>query len=84
MCGRLSRAVGVTTNVMDKIWALRDGLQSAIHLGINAIEVKLHAKVVLDMILNNQNSNRNFFGFLSDSRELLTAFLSIELNMFQS
>jgi len=48
LCGRLSRAVGVTTNVMDKIWALRDGLQSAIHLGINAIEVKLHAKVVLD------------------------------------
>lgn len=52
------RSMGFTTSVMAELWALRDGLYLAIQLGINFLEVELDAKVIVEMINNNDCSNR--------------------------
>nr|POF06016.1 putative ribonuclease h protein [Quercus suber] len=45
-----ARSIGSTTSIIAKFWALRDGLQLAIQLGVQYLEVELDAKVVLDVI----------------------------------
>ena len=40
-----ARAIGCTTNVAAKLWALRDGLNICINLNLPAVEVELDAKL---------------------------------------
>ena len=44
------RSIGSTTSIIAEFWALRDGLQLAIQLGVQYLEVELDAKVVLHVI----------------------------------
>ena len=53
-----ARAIGCTTNVAAKLWALRDGLNICINLNLPAVEVELDAKLVVDL-LGNENSGLN-------------------------
>ena len=69
-----SRSIGLATNVMAKCWALRDGMQLANHLGIQNIVVELDAKIIVDILQSNQETNNSFSPLLMDCRLLLRNF----------
>ncbi|XP_075649824.1 uncharacterized protein LOC142620320 [Castanea sativa] len=53
-----ARAIGITTSVAAKLWALRDGIRLCIALKLPAVEIELDAKVVLDLV-GKESSNPN-------------------------
>ena len=69
-----ARHIGFTTSVMARFWALRDGLLLSLQLGINLLEVKLDAKVVVDLVLASTTPNRDYFPLLNDCKCLLIKF----------
>ena len=66
-----SRSIGYTTSVMSELWALRDGLNLAIQLGIHQFDVELHAKVIVDLLNGVDSPNRAYSPLLYDCRSLL-------------
>ena len=52
-----ARYIGYTTSTIVEFWALRDGLQLAIQLGLQNLEVELDAKVIVDLINSRHSSN---------------------------
>ena len=52
------RAIGATASVATELWALRDRIRLCISLNLLAVEVKLDAKVVADLMRSN-NSRAN-------------------------
>ena len=66
-----SRSIGFTTSNIAELWALRDGLNLAIQLGLQQIEVELDAKVIVDLLNSNNNPNTAYSPLLSDCRLLL-------------
>ena len=69
-----SRSIGHTTSVMAEWWALRDGLNLAIQLGISQLEIELDAKVIVEMLQNTKCPNRNYTTLLCDCRCLMARF----------
>ena len=59
------------TNVIAEFWALRDGLTMAAQLGITLLEIEMDAKIVVDLVLSNSNSNKEYSPLLNDCRSLL-------------
>ena len=66
-----AKNIGSTTSIIDEFWALRDGLQMAILLDVQNLEVELDAKVVLDLICSKNSSNATYSSLLFDYRLLL-------------
>ena len=66
-----ARSIGSTTSIIAEFWALRDGLQLAIQLGVQYLEVELDAKVVLDVINSRNSPNAAYSSLLFDCRLLL-------------
>ena len=58
--------------MLAECWALRDGLFLAIQLGIQNLEVELDAKVVVDLINSNSQTNAAYTTLLVDCRLLLS------------
>ena len=67
-----SRSLGTGTSMLAECWALRDGLFLAIQLGIRNLEVELDAKVVVDLINSNSQTNAAYTTLLVDCRLLLS------------
>ena len=59
------------TNVIAEFWAFRDGLTMAAQLGITLLEIEMDAKIVVDLVLSNSNSNKEYSPLLNDCRSLL-------------
>ena len=55
-----ARKICITTNVIAEFWALRDGLTMAAQLGITLLEIEMDAKIVVDLVLSNSNSNKEY------------------------
>ena len=66
-----ARSIGSTTSIVAEFWALRDGLQLAIQLGVQYLEVKLDAEVVLDVINFGNSPNAAYSSLLFDCILLL-------------
>ena len=66
-----ARSVGSTTSIVAEFWALRDGLQLAIQLGVQYLEVELDAEVVLDVINFGNSPNAAYSSLLFDCILLL-------------
>ena len=66
-----ARSIGSTTSIIAEFWALRDGLQLAIQLGVQYLGVELDAKVVLDVISSGNSPNAAYCSLLFDCRLLL-------------
>ena len=66
-----ARSIGSTTSIIAEFWALRDGLQLAIQLGVQYLGVELDAKVVLDVISSGNSPNAAYSSLLFDCRLLL-------------
>ena len=65
------RNIGSTTSIIAEFWALRGGLQMAILLAVQNLEVELNTKVVLDLICSKNSPNAAYSSLLFDCRLLL-------------
>ena len=65
------RSIGCATNVSAEFWALRDGLKLALSEGIQNLIVELDARVVVDLVNSNLDTNKPYSPLLCDSRCLL-------------
>ena len=68
------RNIEVATSVTAECWALRDGVLLALQLGIAQLLVELDARVVADLVVSNNFSNKHYSPILKDCRSLLTRF----------
>ena len=46
----LARVIGSTTSVVAKLWALYDGIRLCITLKLQAVEIELDSKLVVDLM----------------------------------
>ena len=67
----ISICIGSTTSIIAEFWALRDGLQLAIQLGVQYLEVELDAKVVLHVISSGKSPTAAYSSLLFDCKLLL-------------
>ena len=75
-----ARRIGYATRLLAEFWALRDGLQIAIQLGINYLEVELDAKTVVQLLLSNSNHIAAYSPLLNDCRYLLSKFRQVTVS----
>ena len=66
-----ARYIGYTTSIIAEFWALRDGLNLSIQLGVQNLEVELDAKVIVDLINSRNSSNTAYSSLLFDCILLL-------------
>ena len=64
---------------MAELWAVRDGLNLAIQLGINCLEVELDAKIIVELLENTNSTNIKISPLLHDCRFLLTRFTQVRV-----
>ena len=64
-----------TSSIIAELWALRDGLKLADHMGIRQLEVELDAKVIVGLLKSNIIPNSAYTPLLSDCRYLMASFL---------
>ena len=65
-----SRSIGMTNSFAAELWGLREGLLLCNNLNINALEVELDAKAIVDA-LDNPSYVNNVISPLLDDRKLL-------------
>ena len=70
----------MATSIIAEFWALRDGFRLASQMGITHLIVELDAKVIVDLILSNNTSNRAYTPLLNDCRYLLSHFQHYKIN----
>ena len=64
-----ARAIGITTSVATELWALRDGIRLCIALRLPAVEIKLDAKVVIDLVRKESNNLNGLDALVADYKE---------------
>ena len=69
-----ARSIGFTTSITAEFWALRDGLLLADQIGVQNLEIKLDAKVVVELVQFETTSNAFYSSLLADCRSLLGRF----------
>lgn len=69
-----------TTSILAEFWVLRDGLTLADQLVITHLVVELDAKVILELVLSNNNSNKAYSPLLNDCMFLLNRFQHFKIN----
>ena len=74
------RNIGVATSIMAEFWALRDGFRLASQMGITHLIVELDAKVIVNLILSSNTSNRACTPLLNYCRYLLSHFQRYKIN----
>ena len=66
-----AKSIGFTSRVIAKLWALRDELKLANHMGIRQLEVELDAKVIVGLLKSNIIPNSAYAPLPSDCMYLL-------------
>ena len=62
---------------MAELWALKDGLNLAIQLGIKQLEVELDAKVIVERLNNVNSINIKLSQLLLDYRSLMVSLTQV-------
>ena len=74
-----ARQIGHTTSFLAELWALRDGLTMCLDLNINALEIDLDAKVVVDLMDNSGSSNASNSSIVADCRLLISRISQVKV-----
>ena len=74
------RNIRVATSIIVEFWALRDGFLLASQLGITQLIVEIDAKVIVDLVLSINASNKAYASLLNYCRFLLTHFQHVNIN----
>ncbi|XP_050289932.1 uncharacterized protein LOC126728105 [Quercus robur] len=67
-----SRSIGMTSSFAAKLWGLREGLLLCSNLNINAFEVELDAKAIVDALDNPSYVNNVISPLLDDCKLLIS------------
>ena len=70
--GGLSRSIEVTTSFIAELWALHDGLTLCHNMHLQAIDIQIDAKAVVDVISNPSYTNRFVMPTVDDCRQLIS------------
>ena len=65
-----SRRIGVTLSFEAELWALRDGLTIYVNKNFQAVEVKLDAKAIINVLQNPTQTNPIISPLLDDCKQL--------------
>ena len=65
------RSIGFATSVLVEFWALRDDLKLALSEGIQNLIVELDARLVVDLVNSNVDTNKPYSPLLHDCKCLL-------------
>ena len=72
-----SRSIGKTNNFAAELWGLREGLLLYSNLNINALEVELDAKSIVDALGNPSYVNNVISPLLDDCKLLISCILQV-------
>ena len=64
-----ARAIGTTTSVVTELWALRDDLNLCISLNLQAMEIELDVKLVVELISKEESQPNSNDVIVADCRE---------------
>ena len=64
-----ARAIGTTTSVVIELWALRDDLNLCISLNLQAMEIELDVKLVVELISKEESQLNSNDVIVADCRE---------------
>ena len=67
-----SRSIGMTSSFAAELWGLREGLLLCSNLNINALEVELDAKAIVDALDNPSYANIVISPLLDDCKLLIS------------
>ena len=67
-----TRSIGMTNNFAAELWGLREGLLLCSNLNINALEVELDAKSIVDALGNSSYVNNVISPLLDDCKLLIS------------
>lgn len=65
-----SRDIGTTTSLIAEIWALRDWLNLWISMNLEAVEIEVDAKSIVDLVANDNSTNHFINSLVDDCRTL--------------
>ena len=77
--GGFSRCIGVTTSFVAELWALRDGLNLCHNMHLQAVDIQIDAKAVVDIISNSSYSNRVVMPIVDDCKQLISLFFKVRI-----
>jgi hypothetical protein len=75
-----SRSVGRASSVLAELWGVRDGLQLAISLNIDCLEVELDAELLIHLFFSPPSSNHVYSSIINDCRWLMTQIPRCEMH----
>ncbi|KAK9983649.1 hypothetical protein SO802_033174 [Lithocarpus litseifolius] len=64
-----ARAIGHTTSVVAKLWALRDGINLCIELNLTNVLIKFDMKLVVDLLLKEEGTTNGNDVIIIDCKE---------------
>ena len=74
-----AQAIGITTSVAAKLWALQDGIRLCIALKIPAVEIQLDAKVVIDLVRKESSNLNSLDALVDDCKEGLKQIPNVKI-----
>ena len=69
-----SRCIRVTTSFIAELWALRDGLNLYHNMHLQAIDIQIDAKAVVEIMGDPSYSNQIVMPIIDDCRQLISQF----------
>ena len=64
-----ARAIGHTTSVVAKLWALRDGINLCVDLNLTNVLIEMDAKIVVDLLLKGEEKTHGNDVLIADCKE---------------
>ena len=67
-----SRKIGIIPNFLAEIWALRDHLIMCQNIQLIALEIKLDAKAIVDLLANSSYPNNDISSIVDNCKLLVS------------
>ena len=77
-----ARAIGYTTSVAAELWALRDGINLCIDLTLTNVIIELDAKLVIDLLQNEDGRKNGNEVIIADCREGLKKIPTVRIQYY--
>ena len=66
-----ARAIGFTSSIAAKLWAIRDGLTQCCNVSLEAVEVEIDASAMVSLVSQATHTNDELSSLIDDCRNLM-------------
>ena len=66
-----ARAIGFTSSIAAKLWAIRDGLTRCCNVSLEAVEVEIDASATVSLVSQATHTNGELSSLIDDCRNLM-------------